>query len=76
MKLFFSGSWSHPCKMCDTCHPVYPLDPDKYRLMRVTGTDCLHCMKLTNSFNSLRLHGVQEMEYKHGWVLKVSAIKH
>lgn len=33
-------------------------------------------MRLTNCFNSLRLHGQQEMEYKHQGVLKVSAIKH
>lgn len=61
--------------MCDTYHPLYPPDPDKYRLMRVNCTGCLRCMGLTNSFNSLRLHGQQEMEYKHRRVLKVSAIK-
>ena len=71
-----SCSWSLPCKMHDTCSLFCPLDPDKYRLMRVNCTDSLRCMRLTNSFNSLRLHGQQEMEYKHQRVLKVSAIKH
>lgn len=78
IKLFLhsnSGSRSHPHKMCDTYHPLYPPDPDKYRLMRVNCTGCLRCMGLTNSFNSLRLRGQQEMEYKHRRVLKVSAIK-
>ena len=73
---FVSCSWSLPCKMHDTCSLFYPLDPDKYRLMRVNCTDSLRCMRLTNSFNSLRLHGQQEMEYKHRRVLKVSAVKH
>lgn len=78
IKLFLrsnSGSRLHPHKMCDTYHPLYPPDPDKYRLMRVNCTGCLRCMGLTNSFNSLRLRGQQEMEYKHRRVLKVSAIK-
>lgn len=72
----FSCSWSQHCKMHDTYHLFYPPDPDKYRLMRVNCTDCNRCMRLTNSFNSLRLHGQQEMEYKHRRVPKVSAIKH
>lgn len=62
--------------MHDTYHLFYPPDPDKYRLMRVNCTDCNRCMRLTNSFNSLRLHGQREMEYKHRRVPKVSAIKH
>ncbi len=44
--------------------------------MRVNCTDYLRCVRLTNSFNSLRLHGQQEMEYKHRGVLKMSAVKH
>lgn len=43
--------------------------------MRVNCTDCLPCMRLRNSFNSLRLHGQQEMEHKHWRVLKVSAVE-
>lgn len=74
--LLFSCSWSKHCKMHDTYHLSYPPDPDKYRLMRVNCTDCNRCMRLTNSFNSLRLHGQREMEYKHRRVPKVSAIKH
>lgn len=41
--------------------------------MRVKCTDCLLSMRLRNSFNSLRLHGQQEMEHKQWRVLKVSA---
>lgn len=43
--------------------------------MRVNCTDWLLCMRLRNSFNSLRLHGQQEMEHKHQRLRKVSAVE-
>lgn len=43
--------------------------------MRVNCTDWLLGMRLRNSFNSLRLHGQQEIEHKHWRVLKVSELE-
>lgn len=70
-----SSSQSHPIKCVIHTTLSYPQDPDKYRLMRLNCTSCLHCMGLTNSFNSSRQRGQQEMEYKHRRLLKVSAVK-
>lgn len=43
--------------------------------MRVNCTDWLLCMRLRNSFNSLRLYGQQEMKHKNWRDLKVSAVE-